>query len=331
MKPTVTGLGITNWPALALTMALMAGCATDVISPENPLPLIPDRSARIELGAMSRAEVRQTLGEPRFSSSYWRFDLFREQTEQSNVMVAVTPWPIPMAKLTDQLQRYTLVSYDAQDRASALATGVFRRPAPWRNVSPIRSDFRALHLRADNLLFFADPEGARLENLLVAPAVRDAYLRRARTLPTCTLVLGAGERGAGDRLSIDGAPVRRLPLRSANIWWLGRGSGSDGWLRDLDHPANAGVEQWLPVLVAVVLPAGQHSFTVSAGFLSGESEFQFSCAQATVTYLEISAATGMAGGKPPTPWRFQAMDAMPERFLHRPLVVLDDGKWLLDP
>ncbi len=318
------------WAALALNLALMTGCATDVISPENPLLLIPDRSLQVKVGAMGRGEVRQALGEPRFSSSYWRFDLFRADTEQSSVVVAVTPWPVPFAKITDQLQRYTLVSYDANDRVSALATGVFRRPAPWRNLSPIRSNFGALHLRADDLLFFADPEGARHENLLVTAVRGNAYLALASKLPGCTAVFSCGERGCPSRLAIDGAPARRLPLHSANLWWL-RPEGREGWLGDIEAPVNRTVEQWLPALVAITLPAGEHWFEVSAGFLTGETSFRFSCAPGAVLYLEISAArAGSSDSKPPTPWRLEVMAAMPEHFMRRPLVVLDDGQWLVD-
>lgn len=64
-------------------------------------------------------------------------------------------WAGLRPRFKDQLQRYTLVAYDANGFATAVATGLIRRPASWRNASPIRSDFPSLYLRAEALMFFA--------------------------------------------------------------------------------------------------------------------------------------------------------------------------------
>lgn len=317
--------------ALLLSLTLLAGCAIDLVSPENPQSLIPDRSAGIVAGQTRRAELRATFGQPQLSSLRWGFDLFRTDTEQRNVVVAVTPWPIPFARVTDQLQRYTLVTYHADGRASAVASGIFRRPAAWRNVSPIRQDFPALHLRAGTLLFYLDPEGARDVNLLAAPAARDYFLRQAPAAGKCTAVIGCGKAACGDQLAVDGAPPRRLPLRAANTYWFQKGE-RESWLQDVDAPADEARLPWLEALVAVPLAAGEHQLEFSARHLDGRHSLPFACRAGEVSYLVINASD-KAGLMKSTlvDWQIDRFEALPESFRRRPLVLLDDGQWYVEP
>jgi hypothetical protein len=314
----------------ALSLLLLSACAFDVISPDDPLAFIPDRSSEIAVGRMDRAAARQVLGEPRLASRYWRFDLFRADTEQANVVVAVTPWPIPFARIKDQLQRYTLVAYDADDRVVAVTSGVFRRPAEWRNVSPIQSDFPALHLRADDLMFFVDPEGARRENLLVAPASRDRFLQRARAGTGCTAVLGCGERGCADQLTVDQGDTRRLPVRLAHVYWLKQANRA-AWLRDVAPQAGEKATPWLETLVAIRLPAGEHRLEFSVRHLDGRHAIQFACRPGEVAYLTIDALdNGRFMNRALVDWRVERADTLPPRYTRRPLVILDDGAWQIE-
>ena len=315
---------------MALGLCLLAGCAIEHVSPEDPKPFVPDRSSEIAVGRMDRPAVRGILGAPRLSSAYWGFDLFRTDTEQSQVVYAVTPWPIPFARFTDQLQRFTLVAYDAEDRAGTVASGLFRKPADWRNVAPISSDYPSLHLRAGELMFFVDPEGARDVNMLVSPRRRDVFLERARAAGGCTVVMGCGERGCGDRLSVDAGPARRLPLRTAHGYWLKPGA-RDAWLEGAEPHGRDARMPWLEALVAVRLAAGEHALEISARYLDGRTSLKFACRPGAVTYLVIDASSVERFWKTElVDWRIDLSDTMPERLARRALVVLDDGQWYVD-
>jgi len=246
------------------------------------------------------------------------------------MVFAVTPWLIPFARFKDQLQRYTLVAYDADGRASAVATGIFRRPAPWRNVSPIQRDFPSLHLRAGTLMFFIDPEGAREVNLLVSPRGRDAFLQDASTPDKCTAVLGCGDRGCADQVSVDGGPVRRLPLRTAHGYWFREGE-RDSWLQGVEPHRSEARMPWLEATVALHLAAGEHELDFSAKHLGGRNSLPFVCRPGEVAYLVIDASSNESFWHPAlVDWRVDRSDTLPECFAQRPLVLLDDGRWYVE-
>lgn len=313
-----------------LILWLVSGCAVDVVSPKEPITAIPDHSSEIAVGQMERAAVRAVLGEPQFSSAYWEFDLFRAKTDQTDVVAAVTPWPIPFARIKDQLHRYTLVAYNITGRTSAVATGIFRKPPDWRNVSPISSDFLSLHLRAGELMFFVDPEGARDVNLLAASASRDAFLQHASKSTACTVILGCGDRGCGDQLAVDSGPVRRLPVRNAHAYWIGE-SEKDSWLRGVEPHGSDARMPWLETLVAVKLTAGEHLLEFSAKHLGGKTSLNFTCHPGELTYLTVNATDNENFmNRALVDWRIDRTNAMPEPFRRRPLVLLDDGQWYVD-
>lgn len=312
---------------LALGAALIAGCAIEHASPRDPAALIPDRSAEVALGRMDRAAVRAALGSQRLSSDYWGFDLFRADTEQTQTVYAVTPWPIPFARFTDQLQRFTLVAYGADGRAAAVASGLFRRTAKWRSASSSRHGHASLHLRAGDLMFFLDPEGARDVNLLATPRRRDAFLGEARASGGCTAMLGCGERGCGDQLSVDGGPPRRLPLRTAHAYWL-KAEDRAAWLEGTEPHAGDPRAPWLEALVALRLAPGEHRLEFSARYLGGSSTLTFACRAGEVAYLVIDAASNESFWRPElVDWRIERSAAMPAPFARRPLVLMDDGQW----
>ena len=310
-----------------LGTALIAGCAIEHVSPKDPAAAIPDRSAEIALGKMDREAVRAALGSQRLSSSYWGFDLFRADTEQTQTVYAVTPWPIPFARFTDQLQRFTLVAYGADGRAAAVASGLFLRTAKWRSASASRLGHASLHLRAGDLMFYLDPEGARDVNLLAAPRLRDAFLDEARASGGCTAVLGCGQRGCGDQLTVDGSAPRRLPLRTALAYWL-KGEDRPAWLDGVEPQDSDARMPWLEALVALRLAPGEHRLEFSARHLGGSSTLAFACRAGEVAYLVVDAASDQNFWHPAlVDWRIERSPAMPARFARRPLVLMDDGQW----
>ncbi|HSO07711.1 MAG TPA: hypothetical protein VLW45_10740 [Pelomicrobium sp.] len=315
--------------ALAL-VCVLGGCAVSHVSPENPTVQIPDRSAEIRVGQTDRAGVRGILGAPRLNSDYWGFDLFRADTEQAEVVIAVTPVPVPFARVEDKLLRYTLVAYDAGGKTTGLASGVFRRPTSWRSGSPISSDYPALHLRVGDLLFFVDPEGARDVNLLAAPGLRDAYLARARASRHCTVVLGCKARGCPDQWAADGAPARRLPLRTAEWYWI-KADEREDWLRGVEPHTVDGRTAWLEVLVAIKLPAGERLFEFSARHLGGKASLPLTCRPGDVSYVTIDAVHNQSFWSPAlVDWQFERTQAMPARFERRALVLVEGGEWYVD-
>jgi hypothetical protein len=315
---------------LVLTVSLVTGCAMHLVSPKDPRTFIPDRSAEVIVGQMERAAVRSILGAPQLTSTYWGFDLFCADTEQTDVVFAVTPWPIPFARVKDQLQRYTLVTYDAKGRTSAVATGIFRRPTPWRIASPIEFDYPSLHLRTGELMFFIDPEGAREVHMLAAPPIRDIYLKRAQASTDCMVVLGCGDRGCGNQLSVDAGPPRWLPVRNAHAYWFKQGE-MDSWLQGSEPSGSGAPTPWLETLVAFKLSTGEHVFEFSAKHLGGTHSLRFACHSGEVTYLVVSASdNGRFMNRALVDWQINRTDTMPERFSRRPLVLLDDGQWYVD-
>lgn len=314
-----------RWAA-AIAAVLLSACAAHHVSPADPGSQLPDRSAPLAAGA-ERAEVRRVLGPPIQSSAYWRFDLFRATTSQSEVVFAVTPWPVPFARLEDDIHRYTLVAYDARGVATSIASGLFRKPAAWRNTAPIERDFPALHLRAADLMFFVDPEGARDVNLLAAPALRDTFLADARLAPGCTAVLGCADRGCPDQVAVDAGAVRRLPLRTAHVYWMSAATRAP-WLEGTEGHDSDSKLPWLEALVAFELPAGAHTFVWSARHLAGTASTALVCRPGEVTWLTIDVKLEETfWHRNLTGWQITQSSVMPQRFARRSLVLIDDGQW----
>lgn len=321
--------------AWALSVALSAGawlaaCAPlGVVSPVDPQAELPDRTAHLTPGQTPRSQVRAVMGEPLVHSPAWGFELYRAEAEQHQTLIAVTPWPVPFARVADHLQRYTLVTYDAAERVQGRATGLFRRPADWRSASPIERDFMALHLRVGDLLLFIDPEGERQANLLAAPPVRDDYLQRSRTSSGCTIVMGCGATGCANRLAVDDGAPSPLPLRLTQMFWLPPAQRED-WLRGLAVPDPADRFAWLEALVAVSLAPGEHVLRFSARSLGGEGVLPLTCRPGALQYLVMHARDdGSRLRHALVDWHFDLTDAPPPSFLQRPLVLRFDGRCLV--
>jgi len=279
---------------------MLTGCALEHTSPESKaLAAIPDKSAGILKARTSRDAARAKLGKPLYASDDWRFDLFQAEASQSQTVYAITPWPIPFAHLTDDLRRYTLVTYDAGNRVSCLKSGVFRKVPNWRSVSPVQNDHVSLRMTCDGVTLLMD-RGVGGENLLVGGARRDAYLRRLGTSPAGTLVVGAGPRGLGLKLSVDGGKAVSLPTHV---------------------PPHQGQQ----VLVAIKLAAGDHDLVFSSRYLDGTAARKLSCKAGDVTYLQLDF-TGTAKDKT-IAWKVDQWATMPGAFVSRPLLLVHDGEW----
>ncbi|QSX32643.1 hypothetical protein JYB87_12890 [Shewanella avicenniae] len=306
---------------------LLIGCAADSVSPLNPSKFIPDKSTGIFVGKMDEEAVHKVLGTPHLANAYWGFELFIAEIEQTDVLYAVTPWPVPIAHLTDKLQRYTLVTYDSHHKVSDIATGIFRRPASWRKVSPIQHNFMALHLRAAELMFFVDPEGDRQVNLLATPHRRDSYLSAASEERSCLVVFGCGNDGCPDQVSVDAKPVSKLPLRQSLAYWFQEGE-RDRWLKDIEPTDETTKKPWVESLIAIQLTEGEHQFNLSSKYLGGQEVVSLNCPQVGTIFVTIHASSSESFWRPELiNWRFDITNTLPEHFKRRPLLIMDDGQW----
>ena len=289
--------------ALVSLVTMFTGCAFEHTSLESKaLASIPDKSSKILVGKASREAVHGELRKPLYSSKYWGFDLFRDEASQSQTVYAITPWPIPFAHLTDDLRRYTLITYDASNHVRSLKSDIFRKVPNWRSVSPIQNDYLSLRISGDGLTLLLD-RGVSGENLLVAGVNRDAYFKRLGTSPTCTMVVGAGSRGLGIKLSVDGGKGLSLPTRI---------------------PEYQGVE----TLVAIKLAPDDHDLVFSSKYIDGNTIRKLACQPGDVKYLQVDI-TGTAKDKT-IAWQVDQWDAMPSDFVERPLVLVYDGEWQVE-
>ena len=321
-------------PSLAFWLSavfLLSACAGSYRSPDDPAESIPDLSLEIAPGQTERSAVRRTFGEPFLASLYWQFDLFRASTEQTEVAYALTPWPVPFARLKDQLLRYTLVTYDTDGRAAWVSSGMFRKPAEWRSASPIESNYMDLHLRAGELLLLVDRGLPRKLRLMATPEARDRYLATLSRPGECTLILGCGAAACGDRVSVDGGEPLYLPLRidSDGRRWA---DGTDEWMSGLATGTGDSEHPWLAVLVPLTLREGKHALGFSGRFLDGDIDVPLDCDAGDLLFGEISArAEDGTWRQKLVEWRVDFGSDMPPAFRLRPLVLTEDERWLLPP
>lgn len=314
------------WPSLAaVVLILQAGCAVEYVSPENPYNDIPDRSSEINTERVTRGDVRAALGEPILSSRYWRFDLFRATTEQSNVPIALTPWPIPIARITDKLHRYTLISFDPGGGVTEVSTGLFREAPDWR--LGIKHDHPSLFLRSADIMFFVDQLQARNVNLLVAFEGRNKFLRQVQKSKNCTVVIGCGTGGCGDQLSVDGEKQFKLPLRIP----IAQRDGYRSWLREAATPITEQRLAWLEALLTLQLTPGERTLNFSARSLKGQHAATFSCHPGELFYLMISVKAKKGSLTDALEeWLITRTETIPEQFTGRPLILMFDGRWYAD-
>ena len=100
--------------------------------------------------------------------------------------------------------------------------------------------------------------------------VTGAFLWHARSSNDCTVVLGCGDRGCADQLSVDAGPVRRLPVRTAHAYWFREGE-RDSWLQGIEPYGSDARMPWLEAIVAIKIAAGEHTLEFSAKHLGGRT------------------------------------------------------------
>jgi hypothetical protein len=303
---------------------LLAACAIGIEWPPDPTVSIPDRTSEIIVGKTDRATARKILGEPRLSSYFLRMELYRSQTSQGQTMVAITPWPVPFAHITDEVERYTLVVFDRNDVVSEFDSGIFRRPTEWRKAAPISFDFPWLKLRAGDLLFYVMPTAQRGDHLLAGPRTRDAYLQAVRGTGRCAVVFACGERGCSDRVRVDAGAELQLPGR---LLFFSREVESVDRRLAYEPDARAPL---LETLVAYSLAPGEHVFEFSSRYLQGRHMTTVTCTAGEVKYVTISANVA-DGDKAFLDWTIEQSPVLPTSLAGRALVLVHENQWYVTP
>lgn len=271
---------------------------------------LPDRSGPVLAGRMGIDAVHETLGPPLVASRFWRVELFRDASSQTEVPIVLF---LPFGMIKDEIYRYTLVSYDKDHFAQATATGILRNPSGWRKTSPIGPDHLDLHLKAGDFTFVREWED-RKETLLADPVRRDLFLEHVRFSPQCTAVIGCGVRECSDRLWVDGGPMLPVPCK----------------LKEQNTVAALGLS---PGNHTIKTSGGRWQHGERAGLLSGEQSTTFSCGEGEIVYLVIDVSVRESGwrGAEGAEWNIDLEKAMPPFFANRPMVLFRDGMWLANP
>ena len=178
------------------------------------------QTTSIEVGVADRAEVRRAVGQPLFSSEYWRFDVFRISDWNRGVFFFVY-LPIPML---EKNEGFVLVTYGDDGRVLDVASG-HRAQGFWVTSSANPETSIVL---GDLQLWTSD------DQLYVAasPRLRDAYLDRSVPEGSCRVILGSERREYAARVQIDASPrvsdagmvIGARPSQPLTVLTLGAGT-----------------------------------------------------------------------------------------------------------
>lgn len=305
-------------PGHGLLALLLAGCGASVHHPDRPAEVLrPVPTDALVVGETGREAVERVLGAPLLHHPGWRMALYGDATTQAATQIALTPWPIPYAHVTDRLERLTLVVFDAADRIEAFDSGIVRRPPDWRRASPIRFDHPWLTLRAGDLVFSFASNAGRTDTLLAGPRSRDAWRDAARAGERCTLLLTCGTGGCGERVAIDGGEAHALPLRLLPYEEM-----SPAWPRD---PAQV---PWVDTFAPFELAPGAHEITFSSATLGGRHTARVVCPAGAPRFVTESA-TLAPGGREFAAWTVEVAAEPSPAQAGRPLVLFHEGRWLV--
>ena len=218
-------------PLLAASLALLAGCVTDVPlgEPDVREQEVLDQAAQLRVAVATRDQVHATLGAPLLADPGGRAEVFRVSGKQHQMAMFFVPYPVPMPLPGEQQEGYTLVAYDEAGALAAVDAGlataaVFGRT---RSLVLLAGDYEFVHAQADRLL-----------------VTQERYLRdgAGTTDATgCTVLVGCertcDDTGVGSLadescgvcwtyLQVDDRPVQQLPLLDWIMWPMGE-SGTE--------------------------------------------------------------------------------------------------------
>jgi hypothetical protein len=298
--------------ALALGLALIVGCATEVPigQPDVREQDVLDTAAQLRVTVATRDQARAVLGEPLLADERSGAEVFRVSGKQRQVALFFVPYPIPMPFPSQDQEGYTLVTYDESGVVTGVDAGFTTSETfgPTRHLVLRAGDYEFLHARSDLLL-----------------VTQERYLRdRAATTDatSCTLLVGCerkcpkeafGDSGCGvcwTRLQADGGPAQDLPLIQWVAWWLGTAGDEKQAARETFCRELGGelVFESCTLLRRVVVPLrfapGSHRLRATIPMLDGEVSGEFSCTPGELVFATLagdlterySLAKGLAAG-----------------------------------
>ena len=307
---------------LALLLCLV-GCAVEYHQPFDAERQLPDHTQSIVAGQTDQEAVRKLLGEPLLVSQYWQFELFRQASTQAVIPVAITPWPVPFARLKDDLYRYTLVTYDDGLIVTAINSGLFRSHSDWR--PPIEKSYPELLLTSGEYSFaiesgnyFSIPSHQNDGVLLLSSEGKEAFLKESQDASACTLLIACSGKVCADTLRLDNGPARFVT--------------------------------WPAAITAFSLPPGNHTLKVSDRRFSATATLDVDCMEGSTGYVTIDTAAqqvknsagelthaflfGLTLGAvklDPFDWVVKFYSSPPDEFTEYQLILWRNGTWLVNP
>ena len=307
---------------LALLLYLV-GCAVEYQQPFDAETQLPDHTQSIVAGQTDRETVRKLLGNPLLISHYWQFDLFRQASAQALIPIAITPWPVPFARLKDDLYRYTLVTYGDGLIVTAINSGLFRSHSDWR--PPIEKSYPELLLTSGEYSFaiesgnyFSIPSHQNDGVLLLSSEGKKAFLKESQDASACTLLIACSGKVCADTLRLDNGPARFVT--------------------------------WPAAITAFSLPPGNHTLKVSDRRFSATATLDVDCMEGSTGYVTIDTAAqqvknsagelthaflfGLTLGAiklDPFDWVVKLSPSPPDEFAEYQLILWRNGTWLVNP
>jgi outer membrane protein assembly factor BamE (lipoprotein component of BamABCDE complex) len=286
-------------PFLAGTLALLAGCVTDVPLGEPGVreQEVLDQAAQLRVAVATREQVRAALGAPLLADAGGRAEVFRVSGKQHQMALFFVPYPVPMPLPGEKQEGYTLVAYDEAGVLAAVDAGLATAAVFGRTRSLVlrAGDYQFVHSQADRLLVTAE-----------------RYLRDetgTTDATDCTVLVGCeqtcddtGVGGLADEscgvcwtyLQVDHGPVQQLPLLDWVMWPLGESDTETRAGRELTCGEVGGsvLQDHCSILqhqlVPLRLAPGVHTLRVTSRPLDGEAAGEFSCVAGEVVFATLT-------------------------------------------
>lgn len=336
---------------VALSAAALSLVACEVVEGPYREPSLREEDVRARAAEvraqLPREKVHALLGDPWLASERWGFELFRVARKQrSGVFATPLFLPVPIGVVSNELQGYTLVDYDAAGRVEELDSGYTTGPKRTWAMASRPTDDVFLHAGDTQCLMPAEgPEGA-LVSISLERFLRD----RAVAVPAARCLLLMAYRPSKEpttyvesflqtsRLNLDDEPRRQLPWYLRTRLRPTRPSTPEEPETSCAERGARPIEDWClhELIVPLSLAPGVHRLRFTGGVgetgdVQGEvtctpGELQFAVAvtereayrRALLKTYRISGRLEV-GAQPPADWSGKRV------------LVYQRGEWLIGP
>lgn len=327
--------------ALAISAVALAGCAGSmpVGDPTIDVEAIQAQAAEIDRFPINRDGVHALMGAPWLASETFGVEVYRLQGKQPNLMVIFAPYPVPLPFMSDKIEAYSLVVYDADGIVSARASDyVHAGPGDPPTLILSAGEFRFLHFLRDSLTVSLD----RYMHFHVADTAG----------PTCTLFLGtdpvrlaAAETGgfctSAANLYLDGGKRQNVWLVSPAVIPPSRTTEADCRNAGGSYEVftNGGPGACLfkhRTLYPLTLPVGNHELRFATGPVDKGVTSQLDCVADRVTFATLTGKfilcmreeDGRLKRDQPTDEGIELSEQPPGTVRELHVIINDNGTWL---